>query len=61
MDAKQDSIDNWNKLKESERIALCAYWFDLLRGNPSQGIIDFISKNQEKASVFDVPEVVSKH
>jgi hypothetical protein len=60
VDAKQDSIDNWNKLTNAERIALCAYWFDLNKSKPNHGLIDFVTTLQGKASVFDVPEVLFK-
>lgn len=60
MDSKQDSLERYNSLTTSEQIALCAYWFDL-RKEPGQEILSVINSFQEKACVFDVPEVIVRN
>lgn len=58
MDSKQDSLKRYNSLAESQKVALCAYWFDLKK-EPKLGIQQFINTFEDEACVFDVPDVLA--
>ena len=55
-----DSLENWNKLTTSEQIAMIGYWYALEREMEKPGMINFISTLQDRATVYDVPDVVAK-
>jgi len=60
MDSKLESIERWNRLTTSEQIALCSYWFELERGEPSTSLQEIVTQFQDRACVFDVPEIITK-
>jgi hypothetical protein len=60
MDSRLESIERWNKLTTSEQMALCAYWFELERGEPSKSLQEIVSQFQDRACVYDVPEIMTK-
>lgn len=60
MDIWQDSIDRYNKLSNSEKIALCLYAYELSRKEVSQGLFDYINSIRKDFSLFDLPLSIAK-
>lgn len=51
----QESIDRWNKISTSKKIALILYSKQIEHGDPDKGLQDYVSSFEDYACVFDVP------